>query len=77
MDDLEKKALEMRERFGSDATKEAFDRNYQARACGDGERALFWGAVGATIAMQLDKEREERDIGRYIYPQTRDEGRGW
>jgi len=77
MDELDKKALEMRKQFGSKARKEAFDRNYSARTCGDTDRALFWGAVGATIAMQLEDERDEREMGRYYYPQERDYGRDW
>ena len=77
MDELDKKAFEMRKQFGTKAGKEAFDRNYAARECGDAERALFWGAVGATIAMQLEDEREERELGRHVYPQERNQGRDW
>ena len=77
MDDVDKKALEMREQFGLKAREEAFVRNYEARRCGDTQRASFWGAVGATIAMQLEEERDDRELGRHIYPQTRDQGRDW
>lgn len=74
-DALEEKALELRREYGRKAGEVAYMRNYEARVCGDPDRALFWGAVGATIAMQLEDERDEREMGRHYYPPSREDDR--